>query len=99
MTTKKVRPDNSVTLVVGHIYQLIPSMGGQYVRLWAMNNKYCFFEGVDRNIADLKIPIWKSDEILDKDIGSSSGPSTSFLLLTTGDYLLLNQGDKLRLNQ
>lgn len=98
MSTKPVRPDNSIKLVVGHVYLLTPQYGGNYVRIIALTRKYAYFEGVDNTIADWKLPVWKADDVLVKDLGAKAGPSSSFLLLMGGGYLLKADGGKLRLN-
>lgn len=98
MSTISGRPDNSLPLIVGHVYRVTPEYGGNHVRIIAKDRKYVYFEGVDHTIADWKLPIWKADDVLVKDLGAKAGPDAFYLLLMTGDYLLKQDGGKLRLN-
>jgi hypothetical protein len=98
MTTRRVRPDNSIPLIVGAIYQLTPDMGGNYVTIVDITRRYVYFAGVDNTIADWRLPVWKADDVLIKRIDGVLPGSDSFLLLTTGFYLLLTDGGRLRLH-
>lgn len=72
---------HKVPLVVGAVYQLIPSMGGQYVQLVAVDRKYAYAVGYGGyHFADLKVRKYRWPEIVIKMVGY--GTSGSALLLT-----------------
>jgi len=97
VTTQRVRPDNSIPLVIGAIYQLTPDQGGQYVTIIDITRRYVYFRGIDHHIADLKVPVWKADDILAGRMGDGS-TSISLLMIIQGGYLLKTDSGRLRLH-
>lgn len=82
-----VRYNDDVPIIVGQIYQLVPELGGNYIRVTAITRRMVSVEGVDHTIAAWSIPNWKfSDVVMPID---TTGGSGSKLLLTTGFYVLL----------
>lgn len=79
--TNEIAVPRNVPLIVGAVYQLIPSMGGQYVQLVAVDRKYAYAVGYGGyHFADLKVRKYRWPEIVIKMVGY--GTSGSALLLT-----------------
>lgn len=85
-----------VPIIVGAVYQLIPSMGGQYVILSAVDGRYAYVKGWGNNEADIKIRLKRFPEIVIKAV--SYAISGSALRLTAEDgYVLMLSGDRIGL--
>lgn len=70
-----------VPLIVGGVYQLIPSMGGQYVQLTHVDRRYAYAVGYGGyHQADIKVRKYRWPEIVIRIVGYST--SGSALLLT-----------------
>lgn len=85
-----------VPLIVGAIYQLIPSMGGQYIILTKVDGRYAYASGWDNNYADIKIRKSRFPEIVIKAVDFTSSGSALRLVGETG-YLLMLSGDRIGL--
>lgn len=95
------RPNDTLPLIVGAVYQLVPALGGQYVRIRAMDNKYVYVEGYAQNIADFRVRKRAFDDYIWKILDEwEPEPSNSYLKLTgeTG-YLLLTSGGRMFLHE
>lgn len=85
-----------VPLILGAVYQVIPSMGGQYIQLVRMDGRYAYAVGYGNNFADIKVRIKRFPEIVEKLVGYSA--SGSALRLTGEDgYVLMLSGDRIGL--
>jgi len=85
-----------VPLIVGAVYQLIPSMGGQYVIVRGVDRKYVYISGYDNNYADIKVRIRRFPEIVIKVIGYTSSGSALTLVGEVG-YVIMLSGDRIGL--
>lgn len=85
-----------VPIIVGAIYQLIPSMGGQYIILTGVDRKYAYAKGWGNNFADIKIRIKRFPEIVIKAVGYTSSGSALRLVGENG-YVLMLSGDRIGL--
>ena len=45
----------NIPLIPGAIYQLIPSMGGQYIVLTSVDRRYAYASGYGPHFADIKV--------------------------------------------
>ena len=71
--TNEIAVPRVVPLVVGGVYQLIPSMGGQYVQLTRVDRKYAYAVGYgDYHQADLKVRKYRWPEIVIRLVGYST---------------------------
>lgn len=86
----------NVPVVLGAVYQLIPSMGGQYVQLTRMDRRYAYASGYGDNIADIRIRIKRFPEIVEKIVGYTQSGSALRLLAEEG-YVLMLTGDRIGL--
>lgn len=85
-----------VPLILGAVYQVIPSMGGQYIQLVRMDRRYAYAVGYGNNFADIKVRLKRFPEIVEKIVGYSA--SGSALRLTGEDgYILMLSGDRIGL--
>lgn len=93
--TNELVVPRKVPLVVGAIYQLIPSMGGQYVRLTHLDRKYAYAAGYGGyHHADLKVRKYRWPEIVIKMVGY--GTSGSALLLSgEAGYVKMIDGSRI----
>lgn len=84
-----------VPLVIGAVYQLIPSMGGQYVQLTRLDRKYAYATGYGGyHYADLKVRKYRWPEIVIKMVGY--GTSGSALLLSgQAGYVRMLDGSRI----
>lgn len=65
MATAPVRPDNSIPIIEGQTYKIGNSeMGGQWVVVVKVVEGKVHAVGIESNIADLWIPLWKFDDIV-----------------------------------
>lgn len=85
-----------IPLIVGAIYQLIPSMGGQYIILTALDSRYAYASGYDQNFADIKIRKSRFPEIVIKAVDYTSSGSALRLTGENG-YVLMLSGDRIGL--
>lgn len=88
----------TVPLVVGAIYQLIPSMGGQYVTLTHLDRKYAYARGVENHIADIKVRRYRWPEIVIKMVGYQSSGSALRLAFEDG-YVKMVDGSRIAVMQ
>lgn len=87
-----------VPIIVGAVYQLIPSMGGQYIMLDRVDRKYAYASGYGAHKASIQVRIKRFPEIVMKVVGYTS--SGSALRLTGQDgYVLMLKGDRIGLFQ
>lgn len=92
--TNEIVVPRNVPLVVGAVYQLIPSMGGQYVQLVAIDRKYAYAVGYgEGHFADIKVRKYRWPEIVIKMVGYST--SGSALLLMGGGYVRMLDGSRI----
>lgn len=85
-----------VPLILGAVYQVIPSMGGQYIQLVRMDSRYAYAVGFGNNTADIKVRLKRFPEIVIKIVGY--GTEGYALRLTSEDgYVLMLSGDRIRL--
>lgn len=89
-----------VSSVVGGVYQLIPSMGGQYIQIIRKDRRYVYAVGYGPHTADIKVRIRRWPEIVIKrvDIGDVvqgalllSGEPGYVILLSNGRILLTTE--------
>jgi len=86
-----------IPLVVGAIYQLIPSMGGQYIVLTKVDKRYAYAVGYDHHFADIKVRIKRFSEIVIKMVGSTYTGGSALLLTGESGYVLMLTGDRIGL--
>lgn len=68
MTTTIPIPDDTLPLEVGAWYMIGSSSGGnQWVEIYAMDYKNVYARGVEGNFADLTIPRWKFDDVVNRE--------------------------------
>lgn len=93
MSTELVVP-RTVPLVLGAVYQLIPSLGGQYVVLAKLDKRYAYAKGYELNTADFRVRKYRWPEIVIKMVGQSS---TDFALRLSGEdgYVRLIDGGRI----
>ena len=86
-----------VSSVVGGVYQLIPSMGGQYVQITKKDGRYVYAEGYGPHTADIKIRIRRWPEIVIKRV--DVGDIVRGVLQLTGQpgYVMLLSNDRILL--
>jgi len=96
-----MRPNNTLPLIVGAVYQLHPDLGGDYVRIRAMDRKYVYVEGYADNIADFRVRKYAFDDYIWKILEEwVPAPSNSYLRLSGEDgYLLLATGGRIFLHE
>lgn len=91
--TNEIVVPRQVPLIVGAIYQLIPSMGGQYVRLAAVDRRYAYVAGYENNEADFRVRKYRWPEIVIRMVGQGGGISGDLLRLSYEDgYVRLLDG-------
>lgn len=83
-------------LLVGAVYQLIPSMGGQYIVLTKVDRKYAYASGFGPHQADIKVRLRRFPEIVIK-IVDYKGSGTALLLTGEPGYVLMLSGDRIGL--
>lgn len=84
----------SIPLIVGAVYQLIPSMGGQYVVLDSVDKRYAYATGFENHYMDLKVRKYRWPEVVIKMVGRAVNDSA--LLLTGGQgYVRLLTGERI----
>lgn len=67
MTTEIPVPDDVLPLAIGAKYMIGSSSGGsQWVEIYAMDFDYVYARGIENNHADLKIPKWKFDDVVNR---------------------------------
>lgn len=60
-------PDDVLPLEIGRLYYIGSSDGGcQLVEIYAMDFKYVYARGVEGNLADLQIPKYKFDDVVNR---------------------------------
>ena len=91
----EIAKPRTVPLILGAVYQLIPSMGGQYVVLAAADKRYVYAKGFENHIADIKVRRYRWPEIVVRIVGRTSEGRR--LLLLSGKHLRLMGGGNIRL--
>lgn len=86
----------NVPTVVGAVYQLIPSMGGQYVQLARVDRRYAYVVGYGDNEASITIRIKRFPEIVEKIVGYTQSGSALRLTGENG-YVVMLTGDRIGL--
>lgn len=65
MATIFVGPNNNIPLVVGGEYELTPGMASSnWVIITKIDLRNVYARGIDDTVADLKLPIWKFDDVM-----------------------------------
>lgn len=60
-----VGPNNNIPLVVGGQYELTPGEAStDWVIVTKLTTRDVYAKGVDDNVADLIVPIWKFDDLI-----------------------------------
>lgn len=65
MATTPVRPDDAIPIIEGQTYQIGNSeMGGQWAVVVEVQGDRVHAVGIESNLMDLWIPLWKFDDII-----------------------------------
>lgn len=96
MATTPVRPDNSIPIIEGQTYKIGNSeMGGQWVVIVEIVAGKVHAIGIESNIADLRIPLWKFDDI----IATPSDTSVAYYLFVEEEtQLIFEDGAEIIIN-
>lgn len=85
-----------VPLIVGAVYQLIPSMGGQYIVLTKVDKRYAYATGYGPHFADIKVRLRRFPEIVIK-VVDYKGSGNALRLTGEDGYVILLSGDRIGL--
>ncbi len=87
----------TVPLIIGGVYQLIPSMGGQYIIITAIDRRYVYAIGYgEHHTADIKVRIKRFPEIVIGLVGFD-GTGSALRLTAEDGYVIMLSGDRIGL--
>lgn len=86
-----------IPLIPGAIYQLIPSMGGQYIVLTKVDRRYAYASGIENHTADIKVRRARFPEIVIKMVDGSATSDSALALTGEVGYIIMLGGERIAL--